>query len=314
MIFRRLANMNAIQALKYFRKKKKITQAEMLPNKSEQAYFRLETGQTKLTYDDLFTSLNTLKLSFNEFFSLIDIEDNMPLIAIDKQYKKCVNMLDNQEEKDKLLDQFNYLDNIESKNSTEMAIYNDIKVIFHPHWPEIPKISDQDIKSILKLVDTTEYYTYYDYRMVVNPIIFFDKKHADIILEKMYPVQDLEQRDFATLSVANMIYPNIITGQLYKKELESALRYIEKAKNGNDHENNYYFHFQIRYLENLTKYLITKEIKYYREVLKIIELHQEFGQNKLAQTMQQEANDLIQGKTYDLEQQIIPNNVKHSVN
>jgi transcriptional regulator with XRE-family HTH domain len=301
--------MNPIEALRFFRKNKNIPQTHMLPTRSDKSYSRLESGQSKLTYQDLLASLNTLELSLKEFFHLIDLEDNIPIMAIDKQYRKCVSMVNNEQEKAKLLKQFQLLDENQNKNAMEMAIYNDIKLVFHAHWSEIPCINDADIEHILALIQKKDYYTYYDYRMVVNPIIFFQTHQIEKVLNLMYPVAEREQRSFSTLSVANMIYPNIITKYLYKQDLHTASHYLEIAKKISVDKDEFPYHFQLRYLENLTKYLLTRNIKFYTEVLRIIELLGDFGHEELAKSMLKEADQLISGDTYNIKEESFPINV-----
>lgn len=61
--------MDVLGALKYFRKKKKIAQKDVLPKKGKQTYRRIEIGEAKLSYEDLMTALQSLGITFNEFFS-----------------------------------------------------------------------------------------------------------------------------------------------------------------------------------------------------------------------------------------------------
>jgi transcriptional regulator with XRE-family HTH domain len=301
--------MKTIDALKFWRKKKKIPQSEMLPGKNEKRYHRIESGLANLEYEDLLTSLNTLELSFKEFFSLIDMEHNIPIMAIEKQFQKCQTMLNNEEEKKKLLSYFYYLDKIEEKNSMETALYNDIKVVYHPIWPEIPQINSNDIEHVLSVIKSKEYYSYYDYRIAANPIIFFPEEQTEEILRLMYPINDQEHRDFATIKVANLIYINIITGQLYKNNLDKAAYYIQQAKSANITYKDYHFHFNLDYLESLTNYLITKGTQYYINMLNTIATLERYGNKALAEGMKNESTNLINGKHFDLTQGIIPNNV-----
>ena len=60
--------MDVLGALKYFRKKKKIAQKDVLPKKGKQTYWRIEIGEAKLSYEDLMTALQSLGITFNEFF------------------------------------------------------------------------------------------------------------------------------------------------------------------------------------------------------------------------------------------------------
>ena len=63
--------MDVLEALKYFRKKKKIAQKDVLPKKGKQTYRRIEIGEAKLSYEDLMTALQSLGITFNEFFHMV---------------------------------------------------------------------------------------------------------------------------------------------------------------------------------------------------------------------------------------------------
>ena len=59
--------MDVLGALKYFRKKKKLLR-KMFCQKGKQTYRRIEIGEAKLSYEDLMTALQSLGITFNEFF------------------------------------------------------------------------------------------------------------------------------------------------------------------------------------------------------------------------------------------------------
>ena len=58
--------MDVLGALKYFRKRKNCS--ERCFAKRKQTYRRIEIGEAKLSYEDLMTALQSLGITFNEFF------------------------------------------------------------------------------------------------------------------------------------------------------------------------------------------------------------------------------------------------------
>ena len=59
--------MDVLGALKYFRKRKNCSE-RCFAKKGKQTYRRIEIGEAKLSYEDLMTALQSLGITFNEFF------------------------------------------------------------------------------------------------------------------------------------------------------------------------------------------------------------------------------------------------------
>ncbi|EKQ3612519.1 hypothetical protein P4507_001546 [Enterococcus faecalis] len=293
--------MNALTPLRFFRKKRKINQADMLPHRNTKAYQRLEYGETEISFNDLLVCLNSLQLTPDEYFNMIDIEKNMPILQIEKQLKKCIQEPNNINEKKKLINHFKDLDSISNKNSMQMALYNDIKSYFSNLWREIDTINKKDIEHMLNLISKSSYYTYYDYRMIVNTIIFFSNEDTEFIYKKMFPIQDLENRTFRTLYVAYLFYPNRITRCIYDEDFETAKKYIKLAEKEDISPHNYYFYQKMKYLKNLVYYLSTKKNIYYAKILEVILFFEECRNFDLANSLKQEADNLANGYKYNIE-------------
>ena len=81
--------MDVLGALKYFRKKKKIAQKDVLPKKGKQTYRRIEIGEAKLSYEDLMTALQSLGITFNEFFFMVSDTRIMASSEVKHQIECC---------------------------------------------------------------------------------------------------------------------------------------------------------------------------------------------------------------------------------
>ena len=88
--------MDVLGALKYFRKRK-IAQKDVLP-KRKQTYRRIEIGEAKLSYEDLMTALQSLGITFNEFFMVSDTRI-MASSEVKHQIECCQMGLNNTSEK-----------------------------------------------------------------------------------------------------------------------------------------------------------------------------------------------------------------------
>ncbi|ELA04349.1 LOW QUALITY PROTEIN: cro/CI family transcriptional regulator [Enterococcus faecalis M7] len=300
--------MDVLGALKYFRKKKKIAQKDVLPKKGKQTYRRIEIGEAKLSYEDLMTALQSLGITFNEFFLWYLIRESW-LLQKSNIKLNVVKWGNNTSEKKNLIHYFYQLERNPHKNALEMSIYTDIKLTFSNDWEEIPEFDETDRMVILALISSKSYYTYYDYQMVTNPAALFSENEVLQILEQMFPVKDAELRDTQTLNVAYGFYLNIITGELYKKNYAKAREYLALVSVTTIPAEIYYIHFNLRYLKNLTYYLYTGKMRYYKEVIAVIDMIESFGDVRLAEGMKKEMLQLTAGRTFNLEKGQFPLNI-----
>ena len=101
----------------------------------------------------------------------------------------------------------------------------------------------------------------------------------------------------------------IITGELYKKNYAKAREYLALVSVTTIPAEIYYIHFNLRYLKNLTYYLYTGKMRYYKEVIAVIDMIESFGDVRLAEGMKKEMLQLTAGRTFNLEKGQFPLNI-----
>ena len=89
--------MDVLEALKYFRKKKLLR--KMFYQKGKQTYRRIEIGEAKLSYEDLMTALQSLGITFNEFFHMVSETRSTASSKIMHQIECCQMGVNNTSEK-----------------------------------------------------------------------------------------------------------------------------------------------------------------------------------------------------------------------
>ncbi|MGC3622876.1 Cro/Cl family transcriptional regulator, partial [Enterococcus faecalis] len=104
-----------------------------------------------------------------------------------------------------------------------------------------------------------------------------------------------------TLNVAYGFYLNIIKAQLYKKNYAKAREFLALMSVTTIPDEIYYIHFNLRYLINLTYYLYTGKMRYYKEVITVIDMSESFGDARLAEGMKKEMHQLTAGRTFNLD-------------
>lgn len=90
--------MDVLEALKYFRKRKNCSE-RCFTKKGKQTYRRIEIGEAKLSYEDLMTALQSLGITFNEFFHMVSETRSTASSKIMHQIECCQMGLNNTSEK-----------------------------------------------------------------------------------------------------------------------------------------------------------------------------------------------------------------------
>ncbi|MBP2098047.1 helix-turn-helix domain-containing protein [Enterococcus rivorum] len=284
--------MNIIQAIRYLRKQKNIKQKEMLQSKRDyQTYNRIETEQRKLNLTELIEISNKLDMPIEELLSYCDYSK---LKLIDKNFVLCTKLnIATDNDFKQLIDNYQYLKSINFKSTGELALYYDIKAVFTSKFPEIEEISKLDLHIIYRTVFNTNYFTYYDYRLVANTIILMDTKKGTKLINKLFPLEDRDMGNDKTLLVASRLIINFISGLINNRKFAEAKQYIQFAKNLAIDPTNYFFHFTIYYYENLILHFQTQKLKYLNKVYEYILLLEKTGHKEFAQSLELEIQKLI---------------------
>ncbi|MXS52697.1 Cro/Cl family transcriptional regulator, partial [Enterococcus faecalis] len=96
---------------------------------------------------------------------------------------------------------------------------------------------------------------------------------------------------------------------LYKKNYAKAREYLALMSVTTIPAEIYYIHFNLRYLKNLTYYLYTGKMRYYKEVITVIDMIESFGDARLAEGMKKEMLQLTAGRTFNLDYGQFPVNI-----
>ncbi|WP_339099658.1 helix-turn-helix transcriptional regulator [Candidatus Enterococcus lemimoniae] len=289
--------MNVYETLKFIRISKKIKQRDMLPSTADhQIYNRIETGRRKISVDELFEALNTLQVTPSEFFTLVTNYKENQIKTIDSHlssYSRKKFELDD-EDKAQLLNDYFYLNNIETKTVSELCLFCDIKALCHNIVVEIEPISKYDLHLIFTMIKNRKngYYTYYEYRLVSNTIILFPQEKISFLLDKMFPIENLETRDEKVINIASLAFNNAVTASLHERDYKQALYYIKLGKQQQINPRNFLFYFSLGYLEDLLNYLVTGNITYLNKVYTFIVLLENTNDSDFAEILKDEVKKL----------------------
>lgn len=288
---RKVNCMNTGETLKFIRTKKNLTQKEILPDHIDpSAYSRVEAQKRPIRINDLQEILDKLSITPEEFFSLSSLDEEQQQFR--HLFHYCGNHLDNKSKKKKLLDYFFKLENTKTKDLRELSNYIATKNFFHQHWQEVSAIDTTEVNYIFNLLNQKQFYFQYDYILLSNLITYFSTQQSDILINKAYPIEFEESRDYLTKKFAYNTLLNLVSIRLHESDYEKAQKYIKIAQKQDKTASNYSFRMNLKYLENLTNYLIKGETRYMKQVYNFIENIEDIGDLSYAQSVKEEVKRL----------------------
>ncbi|MEB7792070.1 Rgg family transcriptional regulator [Enterococcus faecalis] len=304
------------QVLRFFRTSKGLKQKEIF-SKHTNKYNRIEAGST-LSVKDWLKCLEELELTPTEYLQFVNQEDNH-ILKIDKQFKRTCEDPTFTLNQATLIEYYKDLSSIEEKSTAEFCLYIDIKLFFCEKYQEIDPISSQDTNYFFKLyekkIKKQTLFTYYDYRLFSN-IIFvlpsYNLSKTEYIFNKMYPVTNSLDRDYSTLYVAYLAYPNLVNRLIYEKKYDKAQKYLNKAQQVYIPKNQELIHTQLKYMQHLLNYLNTNSSKEFEELQNIIIATKTIGNKELAKQMSKEINLLSTELPIETEKGSYPK-IEHSI-
>ncbi|EKZ0221968.1 MutR family transcriptional regulator [Enterococcus faecalis] len=304
------------ETLRYFRKAKGIKQKDIFPEQ-HQKYSRIELGGA-LTLKDWLKCLKELELTPSEYLSAVKQTDNY-ILEIDKQFKRTCEDPTFTLNQTALIKNFKYLESIKDKNTSELCLYVDIKLFFCEKFPEIPAVSENDIEYFFNLFDEKiqkqSVFTYYDYRLFSNILFILpsdELKKVDKYFNKMYPIKNSLERDYNTLHVAYLAYPNLVNRLIYEKNYEKAQQYLNKTKKIYIPKNQHLVHTQLKYMQHLLNYLTTHSPKEFATLLEIVKALKILGNKELAKQMSNEIDLLVAETKIEINKGDYPK-IEHSI-
>lgn len=287
--------MNTGETLRFIRTKKNLTQKEILPDHIDpSAYSRVEAQKRPIRINDLQEILANLSITPEEFFSLSALDQEQQQFR--HLFYYCGNHLENKAKKIKLLSYYFELDKKKAKDLRETSNYIAIKNYFSPHWKEIEAISTKEANSIFNQLNQKRFYFQYDYILLSNLVTYFSPTQSDLLISKAYPIELEDDRDYITKKFAYNTLLNLISIRLHEEDHEKAKKYIKIAQRQDKNATNYSFRMNLKYLENLTNYLISGETVYMKQVYNFIENIEDIGDFSYAESVKEEVKKLTYNK------------------
>lgn len=244
--------LNIQETLFYIRKKKELPQRKLLKYVDASVYSKIESGRKNLTFSELLEILTNLSIPLDEFSNYFD-NDSVGKTMRTLLYEYKVNPK-NLTTKEKIISYFNTLYFSQEMSLEELSDYIVIKTLFSNQWKEVLILSDTELAKIFTLLNEKKYYFHYDYAILSNTIYLFRDDQIDILMNRAFPVKDMEYRNAATKEFITNLICNLITTLIKKKKYSECAYYIDLAKKERE---NYDLPYKImlKFLENMVSYV-----------------------------------------------------------
>lgn len=291
-------------AIRTIRMKKGLRQSDVNIGKTVQTLSRIESGKIILNQNTLNEIIDTLDIEPVEFYNFaakLDYPNNFVL-----QFRKA-----SANPTDKILKKFileNYLksDYQYSDISKHLMYYYSIKSHFKDEW-DLEELNTDEVRHLTNHFYSRKYYGYFDYCLLCNVIIYFSDNESKKVFDLMYPIEQEIMRDSETKKYAFSAVLNVISKQIYEKQYQEALYYLEQAKKIDKEKSDYYFRLSIRYLENLCLFLTTHDSEHYGKLLNYISVLRDLGDDTTADLLKEEIKELAFGDPKNIKDSLIKN-------
>ena len=279
--------MNVPETLKYIRLKKELKQSDVKISKTASNLSRFENGDRDIKINNLEKIIESFDMHPSEFFHLAT-NDNYRKI-VDRAVRVPKDSLNIDYLKETYYNEkYKYSD-----KSSELAYYYATKAYFLVKW-DLPTITKKELEHVFNHLIRKNYYGRFDYMLMANTIHFFETKRSLIIVKKMFPFPEREEKmehNAKRFAFSGLI--NAITKQSYDRNYTAAREIIEIAENVSIDNKNYYFRFSIQYFKNILDYRETKDIKYLNKVYTYIDLIKDIGDTEMATELEVEVKNLM---------------------
>lgn len=282
--------MKVEDTLFYIRKNKKLPQRQLLKHVDSSVYSKIESGKKSLRFSELLEILDTLCIPLDEFSKYLNHDTNGKVMrTLLEKYK--ANPKD-PTVKSAICAYFNELTFDEDIPIDALSNYVGIKILFANIWEEISPLSTDELNTIYELLVDKIYYFHYDYAILSNTIYLFTDQQIDKLMNKAFPVKDMDYRNAATKEFITNLISNLITTFIRKKDYEKCMYYLNLAKQERD---NYDLPYKImlNFLENLIVYVQTKGIHAKNALETAINFLTTVGEQDLASALQIELETII---------------------
>ncbi|GGD04827.1 hypothetical protein [Enterococcus wangshanyuanii] len=290
--------------IKFFRTMKNIPSSSMFPDHSKSYYSKLENGRSSIKINELNNVLNRLELTTSEFFFYFDDGFDGEFVNL---FRDCSIHPEDHMRKENLLKHYYSIEMAYSKNSKILAQYYSIKSHFLGKWPNIKSFSNTEKEHIINYLTEKSFYTYYDYVLFSNSIVYFDRRQTLDVTTRMLPIAWESFRDHETKKYAYTAYINIITARIYNKEYDEAKLYIEMAEKEDIKSSNYFFKFSIQYLKNMILFIETEDLVYLNKIYNFISLVEDAGDSSMANLLKEEVSNFALKSKKISDGEIYPN-------
>ncbi|MET3564154.1 transcriptional regulator with XRE-family HTH domain [Enterococcus rotai] len=291
--------MSISSTMKFLRKARGFSQEQAMPKgMTKFSYSKFENDKQSLKAEQIFEILDNIQVTYQEFYTLLNRKN--PLNILREKLISYASDPEKIENKTGIIEIFNTLNNKNNLSETEFSTLLDIKGLFGNKFNEIPQIDKNDLKKVKTIINRKKYFTYYDYKLVSNHIMNFDRKDISFFIEAMTPVENIYLRDIETKRVIEQLYINIVTKFMYNNNLNEAKKYLVMAKESNENLKNYYFSIQIQYFDYTLKYLETSETEYLTKLDYLLKIVSDIGDKSAAAIMKEELKVYLEGQSVDV--------------
>ena len=235
---------------------------------------RIESGKTTISIPELILFLDKLTITEDEFLNFLLPKDSEKV----KIKEKTVSLgLNRKENYDEILKFIKYLD-IKFKDT------GDLYYFYHSFYCKnlIRRIETKDLEFIYNYLLEKKLYTYFDYAMLSNSIMYLSHSKVKKLVGQMLPqISNLPKTNELQGKINQMFINLLNRGIMNYNEIET-FDYLKQALEYNETYPDYFTKVQLLYLTSLIDFRFKKNTYALKKCFEYIEIMQKTGLNDVA--------------------------------
>lgn len=289
-------NKDTNQILKSIRIENKKTQAEIYKDQfSKSVYLKIESGERKLTIDEIVRIANKLGIELNELLALAPYETETEIKKLREEITDLLKATSSIRTKKRLKEIYFLLKKRNKLNLEWLNLYLFFAMGFSESSNTIKKPSENDLDYLKEVYADRTFFTFIDYKIYLNAIIIYGLEKCIFLEDKLFPVVFKNLRNFEFISTVFLAYSNMISLCVQQSNYKLGFKYLKDALKFENREIDYFSKTQFLYLEELLYYIQFTEQKNSKKALEsLINAHnyvsfiEKLGDTRKSKTMYDE--------------------------
>lgn len=241
---------------------------------------RIESGKTNLSVSELITFLDKLTITEEEFFQMLLPEDSEKNHIKEKSLRLG---MDRELLRDEIL---SFIIELEKKFSDTGDLYYFYHLFYNKNL--LGLVKSNDLQFVINYLTSKKMYTYFDYALLSNSIMYLNHFEVKKIVDLMLPELSKLPETNKLQGKINLMFINLLNRGIMTFHENETYEYLKHALKHNEQFPDYFTKVQLLYLSNLADFRFKKDTQCLENCFDYIDIMEKTGLHELAKESRSE--------------------------